>query len=169
VTEGSELKILYLRGLGIGNTGPKQDYLRQNFGELVVPVLQGSTFQARIEHLSKLVKEINPDVVIGHSRGAGVALTLVYKGIWKGATLVLSGCPSGCGPVPSGVALTLVVGTKDEGPHKASAQLFKKSDKAAVRLYVFQDSHELNASLVEQNHLKGLVLETHQRQKDMTG
>lgn len=104
-----DFKILYLRGLGKGppgmhhtlarlngsimlvglvhtcvcffsrGVGAKPTYLRKYFAQVTVPQLQSTSFQERITLLQQIISTEKPDVVVGHSRGAGVTFTLVYK------------------------------------------------------------------------------------------
>ncbi len=83
------MKILFLHGFGGRPGGIKPTYLANHGHEVLNPQLSDDDFEESIRIAQAAIQEHRPDVIVGSSRGGGVAVNIDAQGI----PLVLV-CPS---------------------------------------------------------------------------
>jgi hypothetical protein len=69
-------QVLFLDGLGCNPEGFKPRYLASLGYRVTAPQLPDLDFPAAVEVANRAVSESRPDVIVGYSRGAGIALML---------------------------------------------------------------------------------------------
>ena len=71
-----EKHVLFLDGIGCNPSGFKPRFLRELGYQVTVPELPDLDFPAAVALADRACAESAPDVIVGYSRGAGVALML---------------------------------------------------------------------------------------------
>ncbi len=74
-------RILFLDGIGCNPEGYKPTYLRGLGYEVAAPMLPDTDFARAVATAEEAFRTFLPDVVIGYSRGAGVALSLANNDV----------------------------------------------------------------------------------------
>jgi len=160
----SELRVLYICGLGSNTTGAKPTYLRQHFQHFCIPTVKHASYAATRDALAQECHKFKPDIVVAHSAGVGKAVTLATTGTFVGPLVLLAG-GNGCAPVSdmTGRAVTLVVPSDDTGAEHQRRAVRSALDKALVKTEEVKDGHDLNSSMVDKNQLRRIIEETYQR------
>ena len=83
------MKILFLHGFGSKPGGIKPTFLASHGHEVLNPQLSDDDFEESIRIAQAVIQKNRPDVIVGSSRGGGVAVNIDAQGI----PLVLV-CPS---------------------------------------------------------------------------
>ena len=73
------MKILFLHGLGSKPGGVKPTFLAQHGHKVLNPQLSDDDFHESIRIAQSVYHQENPDVVVGSSRGGGVAINIDSK------------------------------------------------------------------------------------------
>ncbi len=72
-------RVLFLDGLGCNPSGFKPTYLRGLGYEVAAPMLSDRDFPAAVRAGDDAMQSFGPDVVVGYSRGASVAMMLADR------------------------------------------------------------------------------------------
>jgi predicted esterase len=155
------LRVQFVHGLEGSPQGAKARLFAARF-EACTPAMDTRSFEGCVRLQSETLARFRPDVLVGSSYGAAVALALLQRGGFRGPTLllaqaaVLMGLPL---ELPSGVPVWLVHGTRDRliDPEH-SRRLARAGRPDEVRLIEVDDDHSLSAS-VESAALAGWVQE----------
>jgi predicted esterase len=112
----ARLRIQFIHGLEGSPQGAKARLLSRHFDTLT-PAMDTSDFEACVALQADALANFRPDVLVGSSFGGAVAVALLQRGLWRGATLLLAqaalrrGARAG---LPGGVPIWLVHGLRDE-------------------------------------------------------
>jgi predicted esterase len=153
------LKVQFVHGLESGPGSSKSTYLDRYF-EADTPAMDTRNFEASIDVQVRYAQNFVPDVLVGSSFGGAVALAMLQRGLYEGATVLL--CPAyrhyGLEPhIPEGVRVVIAHGTRDElVPVEDSRALAATGTRGLVELVVVNDEHRLQ-TLLESDALASLV------------
>jgi len=136
------MKILFLHGWQSVPGGVKPTYLAQHGHEVINPKLPDDDFDAAIAVAQAEFDKHQPAVIVGSSRGGGVAMNLRCKN----ARLVLL-CPSWKrhGPVNTVKLGTIILHSRADEvvPFALSEELIRNSGLPAAALIEVGDDHRL--------------------------
>jgi len=163
----SEVRVLYICGLGCNTQGTKPQYLHKHFVNVFVPSIKHASFAATKQALQTAVREFQPDVIVAHSAGVGKAVTLATSGAWHGPMILLAG-GNGCAKVSDlvGQNVTVVVPQQDPDAKVQLQAVRSLADPARVAVLQVDDVHDLNASMVRDDRLRHVIVETWQRREE---
>lgn len=153
------LKVQFVHGLESGPGSSKSTYLDRYF-EADTPAMDTRDFEGAIGVQVRYAQNFVPDVLVGSSFGGAVALAMLQRGLYQGATVLL--CPAyrhyGLeARIPEAVRVVIVHGTRDElVPVEDSRALAATGTRGLVELVVVDDEHRLH-SLLETDALASLV------------
>lgn len=159
------VRVQFIHGLEGHPQGTKALFLAERF-EARTPSMNTSDLEGSIETQALALQSFRPDVLVGSSFGGAVAVALLSRGLWRGATVLL--CPAaeliGVEPtLPPGVAVTVVQGVDDDiVPMAHSEALAATGTPELVRLVRVRDGHRLQ-TIVDDGSLAALVSETLRR------
>jgi predicted esterase len=112
----ARLRIQFIHGLEGSPQGAKARLLSRHFDALT-PAMNTGDFEACVALQAEVLATFRPDVLVGSSFGAAVAVALLQRGLWRGATLLLAQAALRRGlraELPDGVPVWLVHGLRDE-------------------------------------------------------
>jgi predicted esterase len=153
------LKVQFVHGLESGPGSSKSTYLDRYF-DAETPSMDTRNFEGSIEVQVRHARDFVPDVLVGSSFGGAVALAMLQRGDYLGATVLL--CPAyrhfGVeGRIPDGTRVIIVHGTRDEVvPVDDSRTLAATGTRGMVGLVEVDDEHRLHI-LLESDALATLV------------
>jgi hypothetical protein len=136
------MKILYLHGWNSVCGGVKPSYLSQQGHEVVEPEIPDDDFDAALAIAQSELHHINPDVVVGSSRGGALAMNLV-----TGAVPLVLLCPAWkrwgkAGKVKPG---TQILHSREDEvvPFDNTLELLRESGLDVSALIVTGENHRL--------------------------
>jgi pimeloyl-ACP methyl ester carboxylesterase len=112
----ARLRVQFIHGLEGSPQGAKARLLARHF-ETLTPAMETSDFGACVAVQADALAAFRPDVLVGSSFGAAVAVELLQRGLWRGATLLLAQAALRRGAraeLPPGVPVWLVHGLRDQ-------------------------------------------------------
>lgn len=136
------MKILFLHGYGSDPDGIRPMFLQESGYEVVHPALPDDDFQASLRIAQQSFDQARPDVVVGSSRGGGIAMNIDTRDV----PLVL------IAPAWSkfGTASTIGPGTvilhsenDDVVPIQGSRELLRRSGLSEDHLVVVGEDHRM--------------------------
>ncbi len=146
----SSLKVLFIHGLESSPQSTKAGILAEHFVSLT-PGMQTDDFEACVAQQHRAIEEFEPDVLVASSFGGAVAVALLQRGLWRGATLLLAQAALRRGQaceLPEDVVIWLVHGIHDEiVDPEDSRRLASSGSPELVRLIEVDDDHVLKASV----------------------
>jgi hypothetical protein len=144
--------VQFIHGLEGSPQGSKARLLAQNF-TTCTPAMNTRDFEASLEVQAEALRAFRPDVLVGSSFGAALAVELLGRGLWRGPTLLLAQAAVRMleNPrLPEGVAVWLVHGTRDELIDVEESRVLARSGAAElVRLIEVEDDHPLRACVAD--------------------
>lgn len=160
--------MLFLHGLESGPGGTKARWLAERHGaftpDLRTAALAEVMAAGRIDGpeayeaaaatsyaiAREALADERPDVLVGSSFGAALAVALLRDGLWRGPTLLLA-CASrrllGDVPIPAGVRAVLIHGRYDDVVPLDDARWLAAAAGPGVLLWEVADDHRLGAQL----------------------
>lgn len=146
----SNLRVQFIHGLEGSPQGNKARVLAEHF-DAQTPQMVTSDFESSVAVQAEALNSFTPDVVVGSSFGAAVAVELLQRGLWRGPTLLLAQAAVRmleAPALPDGVVVWLVHGLQDEliGVED-SRTLAATGTPGLVRLFEVEDDHPLHASV----------------------
>jgi pimeloyl-ACP methyl ester carboxylesterase len=143
----ARLRVQFIHGLEGSPQGTKARILARHF-ETRTPAMDTSDFEACVAMQADALADFRPDVLVGSSFGAAVAVALLQRGLWRGPTLLLAqaalrrGAPA---ELPPGVPVWLVHGLRDELIDiEESRRLAASGSSEWVELHEVDDDHPLH-------------------------
>lgn len=143
----AQLRVQFIHGLEGSPQGTKARILARHF-ETRTPAMDTSDFEACVAVQADALAGFRPEVLVGSSFGAAVAVALLQRGLWRGPTLLLAqaalrrGAPT---ELPPGVPIWLVHGLRDELIDiEDSRRLASSGSPEWVELYEVDDDHPLH-------------------------
>lgn len=162
------LRVQFIHGLEGSPQGAKARLFAEHF-DARTPAMDTRDFDACVDVHAELLRDFEPDVLVGSSFGGAVAVALLQRGLWRGPTLLLAQAAlrSDLPPrLPDGVPVWLVHGLHDELIDiEESRRLASAGNPDWVRLIEVDDDHPLH-QMVKSGELLDRVRElaaTHPR------
>jgi predicted esterase len=119
--------------------------------DTLTPAMDTSDFEACVALHADALTTFRPDVLVGSSFGAAVAVALLQRGLWRGATLLLAQAALRRGAradLPPGVPIWLVHGLRDELIDiEDSRRLAAAGAPDRVVLHEVDDDHPLHETV----------------------
>jgi alpha-beta hydrolase superfamily lysophospholipase len=144
--------VQFIHGLEGSPQGSKARLLAEHFATCT-PAMDTRDFEASLEVQAETLREFRPDVLVGSSFGAALAVALLERGVWRGPTLLLAQAAVRMleNPrLPEGVVVWLVHGTRDELIDvEESRALARSGTPELVRLIEVEDDHPLRACVAD--------------------
>ena len=145
-------RVQFIHGLEGSPQGSKARLLAQHF-DTCAPAMDTRDFEAALEVQAEALRTFRPDVLVGSSFGAALAVELLARGLWRGPTLLLAQAAVRMlddPRLPEGVAVWLVHGTRDELIDvEESRALARSGTPELVRLFEVDDDHPLRACVAD--------------------
>jgi len=143
----TRIRVQFIHGLEGSPQGTKARLLARHF-EALTPAMNTSDFEACVALQADALAAFRPDVLVGSSFGAAVAVELLQRGLWRGATLLLAQAALRRGAraeLPPRVPIWLVHGLRDELIDiEDSRRLASSGSPEWVVLYEVDDDHPLH-------------------------
>ncbi|KAJ3036019.1 hypothetical protein HK097_003957 [Rhizophlyctis rosea] len=159
-------RVLFMHGSGGGPNDNTATYLCQHY-TCRTPQMDPSDLSAAVNIQRTVLKEFQPDVIVGESFGAAVAYQLMEEGCWNGPAVFM--CPAvhhirtrfglTSEPIiPANVPLVILHGTKDDKIPLDHSQRLQKNAKTpeTVKLHMVDDDHWMKG-VVERKELGSFV------------
>jgi predicted esterase len=154
-------RVQFVHGLEGSPQGAKARLLAAHF-EALTPAMDTRDFEACVRVQREALERFRPDLLVGSSFGAAVAVALLSRGHFRGPALLLAQAALRYDPsarLPEGVRVWLVHGLRDELIDvEESRRLARTGTPGLVRLLEVDDDHPLR-ELVASGRLAGLVRE----------
>ena len=145
-----DIRLQFAHGLEGSPQGVKARLFAEHFDALT-PEMDTRDFEACVQIHSAALREFKPDLLVGSSYGAGIAIELLQRGLWRGPTLLLAQAAVRMGKpleLPRGVPVWIAHGSADALIDiEDSRQLAKVGRTEDVRLIEVADDHSLSASV----------------------
>jgi predicted esterase len=143
-----KLRVLFIHGQEGSPQGSKARALAAAF-DTRTPAMDTKNLEACVAQQAEAVRRFEPDVVVGSSYGAAVAVALLQREQWDGPTLLLAQAAQQLGlrgRLPRGVRVWLVHATGDDVvPVDDARKLARSGTQGLVRLVEVEDDHALHA------------------------
>jgi len=157
----SRLRVKFIHGLEGSPRGAKARLLAEHFCTRT-PAMNTRDFASCVAVQAAELRSFGPDVLVGSSFGGAVAVELLRRGLWRGATLLLAQAAvkrDANARIPDGVPVWLVHGRRDAiVDADDSRNLARTGTPRLVRLIEVDDDHSLHAT-VRSGRLLELVRE----------
>jgi predicted esterase len=144
------LRVQFIHGLEGSPQGNKARLLARHFDALT-PAMDTRDFEACIAVQAEALASFRPEVLVGSSFGAAVAVELLQRGLWRGATLLLAQAALRRGAraeLPPSVPIWLVHGLRDELIDvEDSRRLAAAGSPEWVVLHEVDDDHPLHQTV----------------------
>ena len=145
-------RVQFIHGLEGSPQGTKAQLLAQHF-RTCTPAMDTRDFEASLGVQAEALSAFRPDVLVGSSFGAALAVELLTRDLWRGPTLLLAQAAVRVleNPrLPEGVAIWLVHGTRDALIDvEESRALARSGTPDLVRLFEVNDDHPLRACVAD--------------------
>jgi alpha/beta superfamily hydrolase len=139
-------RVQFIHGLEGSPRGAKARLLAAHF-IAVTPAMDTGDFSGCVNLQARTVASFRPDVLVGSSFGAAVAVELLRRGSWRGPTLLLAQAAVARDRevrLPNDVRVWLVHGLRDDVvPIDDSRVLARTGTRELVRLIEVDDDHGL--------------------------
>lgn len=146
----AKIRVQFIHGLEGSPQGAKARLLAQHF-DCLTPAMDTSDFEACVELQAEMIRSFAPDLLVGSSFGAAVALELLQRGVWRGRTLLLAQAALKHDPqasLPEDVTVWIIHGTRDHLVDPADSRRLARTGSAGrVRLIEVEDDHSLHESV----------------------
>ncbi len=146
----TRLRVQFIHGLEGSPQGNKARLLARHF-EALTPAMDTSDFEACVAVQADALAAFRPDVLVGSSFGAAVAVELLQRELWRGATLLLAQAAlrrDAHAELPPGVPIWLVHGLRDELIDiEDSRRLAAAGSPEWVVLHEVDDDHPLHETV----------------------
>jgi hypothetical protein len=143
-------RVQFIHGLEGSPQGAKARLLAAHF-VAVTPAMDTSDFSGCVSLQARTVASFRPDVLVGSSFGAAVAVELLRRGFWRGPTLLLAQAARARDRevrLADGVRVWLVHGLRDDVvPIDDSRVLARTGTWELVRLIEVDDDHGLTGTV----------------------
>jgi alpha/beta superfamily hydrolase len=157
----ARLRVQFIHGLEGSPQGTKARLLARHF-ETLAPEMDTGDFDACVALQADAIAAFQPDVLVASSFGGAVAVELLQRGLWRGATLLLAQAAlrrDAPAELPPGVSVWLVHGLRDEQIDiDDSRRLAATGSPERVVLHEVDDDHSLHET-VRSGRLVELVRE----------
>lgn len=155
----SRLRVQFIHGLESSPQSTKALLLAEHF-EALTPTMNTRDFESCVKIQHETIERFQPEVLVGSSFGAAVAVKLLQRKLWRGPTLLLAQAANHLGfePwLPKGVAIWIVHGLRDDLVDPEDSRVLASSGSPEqVRLIEVDDDHPLRES-VAAGHLVAWV------------
>jgi len=150
------LRIQFIHGLEGSPQGNKARLLAEHF-DTQTPAMDTSDFDACVVRQAEVLESFRPDVLVGSSFGAAIAVALLAQGRWAGPTLLLAQAAlryDAQARLPEDVTVWLVHGLQDDliDPED-SRRLARTGTPGRVRMIAVEDDHALHRSVASRQLL----------------
>jgi predicted esterase len=146
----TRLRVQFIHGLEGSPKGAKATLLARHF-ETLAPAMDTGDFDASVAVQADALAAFQPDVLVGSSFGGAVAVELLRRGLWHGATLLLAQAALRRDPrveLPREVPVWLVHGLRDEQIDiEDSRRLAATGSPERVMLLEVDDDHSLHETV----------------------
>ena len=136
------MKVLYLHGWNSVVGGVKPTYLKSHGHEVIEPALDHDDFQRALETAQRAFDQHQPDIVVGSSRGGGVALNM-----YSGSVRLVLICPAWkkWGAAKTAKSGTLILHSRADKvvPFENSVELLSSSSLPETALIEVGRDHRL--------------------------
>lgn len=157
--ERDRIRVQFIHGLESSPQGRKAQLFEQYF-EACIKAMNTRDFRGCVELQANAIDEFHPHVLVGSSFGGAVAVELLQRNRWRGATVLLAQAALKYDPdarLPKGVPVILVHGLKDEVIDiEDSRMLARTGTPQMVRLIEVDDGHDLR-TLVDSGQLVEII------------
>lgn len=157
----ARLRVQFIHGLEGSPQGTKATRLARHF-ETLAPAMDTGDFDACVAVHADALAAFQPDVLVASSFGGAVAVELLRRGPWRGATLLLAQAAlqrDASAELPPNVSVWLVHGLRDEQIDiEDSRRLAATGSPEQVVLLEVDDDHSLHET-VRSGRLVELVRE----------
>lgn len=144
------LRVQFIHGLEGSPQGNKARLLARHFDTLTL-AMDTRDFGACVALQADALADFRPEVLVGSSFGAAVAVELLQRGLWRGATLLLAQAALRRGAraeLPPRVPIWLVHGLRDELIDiEDSRRLAAAGAQEWVVLHEVDDDHSLHETV----------------------
>ena len=148
----AKIRVQFIHGLEGSPQGSKARLLAQHF-DCLTPAMDTSDFEACVALQAEVIGSFAPDLLVGSSFGAAVAVELRRRRVWRGRTLLLAQAALKRNPrarLPEDVTVWIVHGTQDHLVDPADSRRLARTGSAGrVRLFEVEDDHSLHASVAD--------------------
>lgn len=142
-----KLRVLFIHGQEGSPQGSKARALAAAF-DTRTPAMDTKDFETCVAQQAEAVRRFEPDVVVGSSYGAAVAVALLQREQWDGPTLLLAEAAQRLGlrgRLPRGMHIWMVHATGDDVvPVEDARKLARTGTQGLVRLFEVEDDHALH-------------------------
>jgi predicted esterase len=146
----TRLRVQFIHGLESSPQGGKAQLLARHF-ETLTPAMDTSDFAACVSLQAEALTAFRPDVLVGSSFGGAVAVALLQRGLWRGATLLLAQAAlrrDASASLPPAIPVWLVHGRHDEQIDIEDSRLLAATGSPdRVVLHEVDDDHALHATV----------------------
>jgi predicted esterase len=146
----AKARVQFIHGLEGSPQGTKARLLARHF-DCLTPAMDTSDFEACVALQGEVLRSFAPDLLVGSSFGAAVAIELLRRGVWRGKTLLLAQSALKQNPrarLPEDVTVWIVHGTRDHlVDPEDSRRLARTGSAGRVRLFEVEDDHPLHESV----------------------
>jgi len=149
------------KGFGSSRLPLLKSHLPQEV-QVQIPIVPEPTddLESGVQLLCSAIKEFNPDVLIGSSRGGKLVAELIKREAWKGPTVLISAMStSEC--CKSHLPIVLAHGTQDVTIPLQLVELDVDACKSnTIKLHKYEDDHSLR-SIFESGEIRTLIEEAY--------
>jgi alpha/beta superfamily hydrolase len=146
----TRLRVQFIHGLEGSPQGAKARLLAHHFDTLT-PAMDTGDFDACVAVQADALAAFQPDVLVASSFGGAVAVELLRRGLWRGATLLLAQAAlrrNAPAELPPDVPVWLVHGLRDEQIDiEDSRRLAATGSPERVVLHEVDDDHSLHETV----------------------
>lgn len=139
--------MLFIHGQEGSPQGSKARALAAAF-DTRTPLMDTKNLEACVAQQAEAVRRFEPDIVVGSSYGAAVAVALLQREQWDGPTLLLAEAAQRLGirgRLPRGIRVWMVHATADDVvPVEDARKLARSGTQGLVRLVEVEDDHALH-------------------------
>jgi len=136
------MKVLFLHGFGSDPNGIRPTFLKEQGYEVIHPALDDYDFNASVRTAEEAFNRHRPDVVVGSSRGAAVALSFLTP---ETPLVLITPAWKRWGDRPTLGPATLILHSPhdDVVPIENSRELLRRNGLPEERLIVVGENHKM--------------------------